>query len=162
MPTLVIDANILIDVEVAGLTSELFGLKEAMVTPDVLYEEELSDRHTQLRSLGLRVVKLTALEVAEVQRLTSIYRAPSTNDLFALSLAKSRNWALLSGDKRLREAARSEGTEVYGTLWLMKRLNCAQLITINQVSVGFERMRKGDRRLPWKKVEELLASMVRK
>ena len=51
--------------------------------------------------------------------------------------------------------------EVHGTLWLMKRMNRAELITANQASLAFEKMRKCDRRLPWNKIEELLANMAR-
>ena len=100
MAKLVIDANIFIDIEAADLTGELFRLSDIIVTPDVLYKEELSDRHPELPILGLEVAHLSGSEVAEVERLRTLYQNPSTNDLFALSLAKARGWTLLGGDAK--------------------------------------------------------------
>jgi hypothetical protein len=43
---LVTDANILIDFDVAEFTAELFRLPHEIVVPDVLFEQELANRHS--------------------------------------------------------------------------------------------------------------------
>ena len=160
MAKLVIDANIFIDIEVADLTCEIFRLSDIIVTPDVLFKEELSDRHPELPILGLAVARLSSSEVAEVERLRALYQKPSTNDLFALPLAKARGWTLLSGDANLREAAKIENVDVHGTLWLMEYMVDSEIITPRQASVGLKQMRKHGRRLPWTKVEALRARLL--
>jgi len=42
---LISDANILIDIEVGGLTDAMFCLPFKFVTPEPLFEEELSETH---------------------------------------------------------------------------------------------------------------------
>ena len=96
MAILVSDANIFIDMDVADLTRSMFRLEETFATPDVLYNEELSEHHSELPGLGLRVEQLSSVAIADVDRMTLVHREPSTNDLFALALAKERQWALLS------------------------------------------------------------------
>ncbi|MGH8237517.1 MAG: hypothetical protein ACREXP_10915 [Steroidobacteraceae bacterium] len=62
---LVTDANILIDFDVARLIAELFRLPHEIVVPDVLFEQELADRHQHLLDLGLQVRSLTGPQVSE-------------------------------------------------------------------------------------------------
>lgn len=151
--------QLIIDIQVAEFTTEMFRIGERILTPDILYKEKLADRHPELRDLGLFVEELTSLEVAEVERLRASYRTPSTNDLFALSLAKSRGWLLLSGDASLRDASEKESTEVHGTLWLIERMVQRQVITSPRALIGFKMMRKHGRRLPWTEVEALMARL---
>jgi len=156
MTILVSDANIFIDMEVAKLTRSMFRLEDTFATPDLIYHEELSEHHPELPGLGLRVEKLNSEAIADVERMTVIYTQTSTNDLFALALAKERQWPLLSGDWRLREAAMTERVEIYGTLWLVERMVIGRTISLEQAGVGFELMKYAGRRLPWAQVEALL------
>jgi predicted nucleic acid-binding protein len=111
---LVTDANILIDFETAGLAAELFRLPHEIVVPDVLYEQELASRHRHLPTLGLQVRRLTGEQVAEAYRFGLKYRASSVNDVFALTLARNLGCPLVTGDRRLRSAAATEGLQVLG------------------------------------------------
>ena len=161
MAILVSDANIFVDMDVAGWTRHMFRLDDTFATPDVLYHDELAEHHAELPGLGLQVETLSSAGVAEVARLATIYREPSTNDLFALALAKERSWPLLSGDRRLREAAQAEDMEIHGTLWLVERMIYGEIITVSQAEYGFDAMRNGNRRLPWAEVTEMLARLTR-
>ena len=156
MAIIVSDANIFIDMDVAGLTRSMFQLEDTFATPDILYQEELSEHHSELPGLGLLVERLSSSAIADVERMVILYTQPSINDLFALALGKERQWPLLSGDRRLREAARSEQVEIYGTLWLVERMVAAKIISVDQAGKRFELMRNGGRRLPWKQVKLLL------
>lgn len=114
MAILVSDANIFIDITVSNLTRTMFQLGDTIVTPDVLYQEELQAHHPELPGLGLRIEQLSSEGVAEVELLVDAYTGPSKHDLFALTLAKTNDWTLLTGDESLRLVAEAEGVEVHG------------------------------------------------
>lgn len=156
MTILVSDANIFIDMEVADLTRPMFRLKESFATPDVLYYEELAESHSELPGLGLRIERLTASAVSDVERMVALHQRNSVNDLMALALAKERQWPLLSGDRRLREAAAIEQVENFGTLWLVEKLVETKTISLSQAATGFKSMQHGGRRLPWIEIDALL------
>lgn len=156
MTILVSDANIFIDMDVADLTRQMFRLDESFATPDVLYQEELAEQHSELPGLGLQIERLTATAISDVERMVILHQQNSVNDLMALALAKERQWPLLSGDRRLREAAVIERVEIHGTLWLVERLVTTKTISLSQAEVSFESMRNDGRRLPWTEVDVLL------
>ncbi|HET6534788.1 MAG TPA: hypothetical protein VFG41_01290 [Sphingomicrobium sp.] len=159
MTILVSDANIFIDMEVADLIRPMFRLDDTFAIPDVLYKEELQHHHPELPTLGLRIERLGGAGVAEVERLKLIYPGPSTNDLFALALAKDRRWPLLSGDGHLRAVAKAEDVEIHGTIWLIERMIVSGTLTPARAHVSLELMRNGSRRLPWGEFEAMLARM---
>ncbi len=156
MTILVSDANIFIDIEVASLTRQMFRLEDTFATPDVLYQEELVDDHSELPGLGLRIERLTSTAISDVERMVVLHQKNSVNDLMALALAKERHWPLLSGDRQLREAAVIERVEIFGTLWLVEKLIETKTISLPQAVTGFNSMRHGGRRLPWTEVDRLL------
>jgi predicted nucleic acid-binding protein len=146
---LISDANILIDMQVAGLIVELFRLPEVFAVPDILFVEELADHHPELPARGLKVLPLDPEAIDESLRLRARYPHASQNDLFALVLAKEQKCPLLTGDKRLCNAATGEGVQVYGTLWLMGRLFAKSLIDLERMRDAYRQMRHEGRRLPW-------------
>ena len=156
MAILVSDANIFIDFDVSNLSRSMFRLDDTIATPDVLYDEELRADHPELPGLGLRIERLSSEGVAEVERLRTVYSGPSSNDLFALSLAKTNTWMLLSGDASLRAAAESEHVEVHGTIWLVERMVLAQVIPAVRARAAFDEMKRQQRRLPWGEVDALI------
>lgn len=158
---LVSGANILIDFDVAGLTSELFRLPHEIVVPDVLFEQELASRHQHLLDLGLQVRSLPGPQVSEAYRFQLKYREPSVNDVFALTLAKSLGCPLATGDRRLRAAAQAEGLQLLGTLTLMEQLYLHSIARVDEIGDAYERMRRGGRRLPWDEVERQLMRFAR-
>lgn len=154
MRLVVTDANIIIDLAAGDLLEAMFRLPGIEFhVPDVLYGEELAERYGRLVGLGLKVIPLPAEAVAEVRRLRESYRRASVNDLFALVLARRLDCALLSGDRALREAAREEGVEIRGTLWLIELLVQARLIAVDRAEAAYEAMRMDGSRLPWDEVE---------
>ena len=156
MPLIISDANIFIDIEVAGLTRIMFQLPEVFAVPNILYEEELSEHHPELPVLGLRVLDVTEEYVKEADRLGEIYTKPSHNDLLALALAKQEQCPLLTGDNKLREAAEAERITVRGTLWLVEQLFINELINYKETKEAYTRIKQDGRRLPWPEVENQL------
>ena len=160
MAILVGDANIFIDMDVGGLIRPMFRLEDVFATPDVLYREELKERHAELPALGLRIESLTGAEIAEVERLSSTYPDPSFHDLLALGLAKGRHWPLLSGDRWLRKAALKESVEIHGTIWILERMIKCKVLSVERARTALGLMRSGGRRLPWAQADEMLARLA--
>ena len=159
MLLLVSDANILIDIEEAGLTVALFQLPYRFVTPDILYYEELDDQHGHLLELGLHTLELSPDSMQYVTDLVDRYREPSTNDCFALALACQEQCPLLTGDQALRNAAKSEQLEVMGTIWIVEQLVKNNVINIDRAHQAYEAMQSAGRRLPWKEAKTRLARL---
>lgn len=154
MRLVVTDANIIIDLDAGGLLEEIFRLPDMeFCTPDVLYLEELAQQYGALPGLGLKVLSQPPEAVEYVTQLRPRYRGPSTNDLFALALARTMGCALLSGDGSLRAAADAEGIEIHGTLWLMEALLNARLVLVGRVAAAYDSMRRDGSRLPWEEVD---------
>ena len=64
---LVSDTSVLIDLERGNLLQATFKLPTPLAVPDVLYDRELRETNgALLRTLGLQVLKLNAVEVASV------------------------------------------------------------------------------------------------
>lgn len=150
------DASVLIDIEHGNLTKAMFSLPWKFVVPDVLFEEELSDRHGHLLEFGLRTLTMNADLVMEAYNLRQKFAKPSVNDLLALALARHENCQLLTGDKALREVAAVFNVEVHGTIWLVEQMINMERVAVDVAFAGFERMKKTGSRLPWGEVEKIL------
>lgn len=124
MRGLVSDTSVLIDLERGGFLEAAFSLSWEFAVPDLLYEGELHNYGgKRLVELGLRVAELEPGEVAQALTYRQQQVALSLADTFALSLAASRGWTLLTGDGRLRDLARSERVTCHGVLWVLDRLH---------------------------------------
>jgi len=150
------DANILIDIEDGNLTSVIFRLPYEIAVPDILFELELREQHSYLLEAGLKVRSLTAESVKRTESLSFKYSRPSLMDHSALALAMQEKCPLLSGDKDLRVAAKSEGVEIHGTVWIIEELLNHKLLKQVQARASFDSMKAKGSRLPWGDVENLL------
>lgn len=162
MKLLVSDANIFIDMDVAGIVRLMFQLPEEIAVPNVLYEEELREHHSDLPGYGLRILDVNEKYMIEAYRLGDVYKSASHNDLLALSLAKQEECSLVSGDAALREAANVENVDVKGTIWLMGKFLDEKLITVEKAEEAYEVMKQEGRRLPWAEVKKQIKSYKHK
>lgn len=159
MRLLISDANILIDLEEAQLTTSLFQLPFRVMAPDLLFFDELAEQHGKLLSMGLELGELQATAIEESVTLAARYPRPSRYDFLALALAKQESCPLVTGDRYLREAAVLEKVPVVGTLWLVELMIWHELIGIDQAREAYEQMRISGRRLPWQEAEHRLRSI---
>ncbi len=150
---LISDANILIDMEVSGLTDLMFALPYEYMTPDTLFAEELREYHAGLLQKGLILESLSPGQIERVKDLGEHHKGVSNHDLSAMVLAKSKEAPLLSGDRMLRQVCQQEGIDVRGTLWLIEELFNAGLITAEDAETAYWRMEDDGSRLPWDEVE---------
>jgi hypothetical protein len=159
MLLIISDASVLIDIECSKLTTPMFSLPFQFAVPDILFVEELAERHGHLLRLGLINKTMNGDLVAEAYNLHLKYVKPSINDMLALILAKHEGCQLLTSDKALREVGNTLNVEVHGTLWLVEQMVKNKKITVEVARVGFQRMKEFSSRLPWEEVERMLASL---
>lgn len=158
MRLIIIDANILIDIEVSGLVEQVFRLDYEFAVPDILYEEEITPYTSDFKGTALKAIEIDedtndlVLEKQDKYKATTLSR----NDITALVLAIKHECILLTGEKDLRQTANNEGVEVHGMLWLIEQLFNNDLISLNEVQAVYEKMKRGDSRLPWDEVERQL------
>lgn len=159
MQLLISDSNILIDLIVAEQIHNMFLLPFSFAVPDILFDEELKNDHSDLLELGLNILELTSESVAYTFTLVEQYPKPGRNDLFALALAKQENCPLVTGDKDLRDAAQDESVVLFGTIWIVEQLVRHALLTIDEAREIFEKMKEEKRRLPWSLVQAHLDAL---
>lgn len=154
MQILVSDTSILIDIERASLTARLFDLPFEFVVPDVLYESELLDWiGPELVEKGLRVVALDSGEVVQAVELRRARASLSIPDVFALALAATRDWVLLTGDGTLREEALRREVTIHGVLWLFDQFEERKTCSEQELRSGLEALRNHPRcRLPKREI----------
>lgn len=123
MNVLLPDTSVLIDLERGAILETIFRLPFNYAVPSLLYRMELKDYGgNALMDLGLRLEELDVKEVMLAQTYSLRLRALSVPDSFALALAKSRSWILLSGDRKLVRLAKEEEVAVHGVIWLFDRM----------------------------------------
>lgn len=151
----IIDANILIDMEVSGLVEQVFRLEYEFAVPDILYEEEITPYTSDFKGTELNAIEFDddinkfLFEKQEQYKDTALSR----NDISALVLAIKKDCILLTGETALRQTAENEGVDVHGTLWLVEELFNNNLIDIDEIEIVYEKMKKSGSRLPWDEVE---------
>ena len=156
MLLLISDTNILIDAEDGNLTPVIFRLPYEIAVSDVLFDLELAEQHRHLLDAGLKVKSLTVESINKIEALSLKYPKPSIIDHSILALAMQEKCPLLTGDRDLRAAAKGEGVEVRGTLWIVEELLKAKLIALEQARSSFDSMKAKGSRLPWGDIEKLL------
>lgn len=124
MRVLVSDTSVLVDLERGSLLTAAFRLPYQFAVPDLLYKRELEGYGgDELIRLGLEVEELDGDGIARALQYQQQAPALSLPDSFALALAQTRKWVLLSGDGTLRRVAANERVECHGVLWLLDELH---------------------------------------
>jgi hypothetical protein len=123
MIVLVSDTSVLVDLERGGLLDACFGLPFEFAVPDLLFKRELAGYGgAAMVARGLQVVELISGELSFAQAIRGAHPKLSLPDAYAYSLARGRQWTLLTGDGELRALARAEGAPFHGVLWVLDRL----------------------------------------
>ena len=127
MEIIVSDSSVIIDLAKVGLIENMGALPYLFTIPDVLFEDELinlGDYHrNDLLRAGFKIGELSGAEVETAFSYPARYPALTVNDCFALALSTTTASILLTGDKTLRVAAKEQGVEVHGQLWVCDQIN---------------------------------------
>lgn len=147
---LVSDTSVLIDLERGSLLKPSFRLPYRFTVPDLLYRQELNRwGGEELIKLGLSVEELDGDGLSRALAYRRQVPALSLPDCFALALAQTRFWVLLSGDDALRRLAVEEAVECHGVLWLLDEMHRAGVASIRQLYDGLTAISEHPRcRLP--------------
>ena len=158
MKVLVSDTSVLIDLDRGSLIKPAFSLPFTFTVPDLLYERELKDHGGRdFVRLGLRVEELDSNAVAVALGYRRRRRSLSLPDSFALALARTNAWTLLSGDKGLRGTAKEEKVTCHGVLWLLDRILEHRVIDRSELRTGLDKIATHPRcRLPGLEIRERL------
>lgn len=149
MPTvLVSDTNIWIDFERAGKLQLLFRLPYQFSTTDFVASELGDEVRVQLVGFGMSIISLDSNGIRDLHQLKMELRNPSLADLSCYYVARRDGSTLLSGDRKLREAAQAANIEVFGTLWLLDRLVEHSVLTAHDAAIALEAMIQANGRLP--------------
>lgn len=89
---LISDASVLIDMDIGNLSVAMFRLDYRFAVPDVLFEEEVGERHAGYLELGLRSMELPPASIEQAVALAARYRRASRNDLLALARRRASAW----------------------------------------------------------------------
>ena len=128
------------------------ALRKEIISPPKL----LSD----LLNLGLLGVELETEEFFYAYELGEKYKKLSGYDRIALAIAKKRSIPLLTGDNPLRQAAESEGVEVFGTIGLLDKLYEGKHISKDEYcSCLVELLNHKERRLPREELKKRISSL---
>ena len=154
------DTSVLFDLDRGSLLTAAFRLSYDFVVPDLLFERELKGGSgDDLRNQGLKVAALDGNGVALALGYHRANRPLSLPDSFALALAKTSGWMLLTGDARLRQMAEREGVDCHGALWLLDRLLEEAVVSRERLRDGLEAISRHPRcRLPKAEVRARLAA----
>lgn len=153
---IILDTTICIDLFHGQLLQRAIELPYDLVLPDVIVAELINPPGELFVQSGFSILRLNEKAIEQIIVLREHYPKPSTNDLFALLLAKINYCALITGDDALRQAAINEGVPVYGLLWLLDRLIEQGILTANEAADALKKILDKGSWLPRKECEARL------
>jgi predicted nucleic acid-binding protein len=152
----VLDTTICIDIFNGQLLEKVTKLPYELLLPDVIVEELIDPPGNDLIQMGYEALQINEEAIKKITLLREQYLKPSTNDLFALLLAKLNSCALVTGDDALRRAAKEEGVPVYGLLWILDNLIGSNIIEPHEAADALEKILAEGSWLPRKECEARL------
>jgi predicted nucleic acid-binding protein len=155
---LVLDTTICIDLFNGQLLEKVVRLPYELVLPDVIIEELIKPPGKDLIETGYTVLPLDEEGIEQIILLRERYPKPSTNDLFALMLAKLSTCSLVTGDDSLRKAAKDEGVAVHGLLWILDKLVNHSILRPLEAAKALERILAEGSWLPKKECDVRIKS----
>lgn len=146
MRVIVSDTSCVIDLHKAGLLEEFVCVRESIVIPQPLFDDEAitlseTEKH-RLIDLGLQVETMPGPQVAKAGQYFNRYRRLKIHDCFALTVAEDTEQSvLLTGDKRLNSVAQGHGVRAHGVLWATDLIHAQKLCTNGKLRKGMRILR---------------------
>ena len=153
---LVLDTTVCIDLFNGRLLERVARLPYELSLPDVIVAELIHPPGDLFIQAGFSKQHLDEHAIGQIIALRERFPKPSTNDLFALLLAKINSCRLITGDDALKKAAREEGIPVHGLLWILDRLVEYKILTPNEAADALEKIIAEGSWLPKKECESRL------
>jgi len=153
---IVLDTTICIDLFHGHLLKKTTALPYELLLPDVIVEELINPPGEVFIQSGFSISQIDEEAIGEIFALREHYPKPSTNDLFALLMAKINSCPLITGDDALRKAAKEEGIPVNGLLWFLDRLIEHKILTAKEAAGALKEIVAQGSWLPKKECEARL------
>ena len=146
MRVIVSDTSCVIDLHKASLLEEFVSLKQTVVIPQPLFDDEtLSISKAEKRrliQLGLEVRVLPGTQVNRAGGYFNQYPPLKLHDCFALVVAEETEKSiLLTGDKSLNNVAQSHGVRAHGVLWATDEIYTQKVCTPGKLRQGMRTLR---------------------
>lgn len=137
---LVLDTCVLRDLHCAHVLGLIFRLGYEVLTTDLIEKRrELEPvKPHMLKGLGLKIEELPGSLVAEIPVLRSRHVGPSVEDLSALLLARQLGCPVVTRDGPLERACHAEQVAVRDTLWLLRKMVVAQILSEGDAAGALE------------------------
>lgn len=117
------DANVFIDMEYMDIFDLWFQLEYETITSDLVVRELEDGRHFQaLAYIESSQIYASSLPLDVVVETQERHVGISATDAAVLHIAVQHNALLLTGDRRLRNAAKIEVVECHGSIWVLDQL----------------------------------------
>ncbi len=146
------DANILIDLECAGVLGLWFELGIETHTTELIRLEISKEHHREIhQNIHTGRIRVHAVDMVRMQACHVLARKTgkiSFRDASCYYLATDLDAVLITGDKALRALAEDRCVEVHGTIWIFDRLVEAALLEPWDAADKLEHLQSLDRYLP--------------
>lgn len=157
------DTNVWVDFQIVGAIKLPFLLSHKFYISDETLQDELltpSGIDKTLVEYGLIALELTEQEFYFAYEIIVKHPQLSRYDALALSIAKTRGFVLLTGDRRLRTAASEAGVQVRGTIWVFDELLRENVLSEREYVEFMKELLKNNNseiRLPSSEIETRIA-----
>jgi predicted nucleic acid-binding protein len=150
---LILDTTICIDLFHGNLLEKTTRLPYDFMLPDVIADELIDPPGDLFIQSGFSKLQLDEKAIKQIIILREHYPRASTNDLFALLLAKINSCILITGDADLRKAADEEELRVHGLFWILDKLVGQKNLTPGEAAVALGKILAQGSWLPKKECE---------
>ncbi len=158
------DTNVFIDLLYVGLLDKFFRLPWEIHTTDLVMLELVKEGQKETvevyETMGfLNVAKFDFDEVLEINKLLKRFESKTNVSLTDCSVwyyAKQNSYALLTGDRKLRNSALSEGVEVHGIIYVFDALVESKIIPVSMAHERLELLKEHNPRLPQNEIDKRL------
>ena len=156
------DTNIFIDLLETSLLEKLFHLPWEIHTTDFILNE-IKEAHQKKHMNTIRShYKLTVkrFEIDELNTLIDFYEEQksksniSLQDCSVWTYSKANGYVLMTGDGNLRKAAKADGIEVHGILYIFDQFVEHQLLTPAEAANKLEELKMLNQRLPMQELDK--------
>lgn len=159
MTIIITDTNVFIDLIQSGALQYFFQLDCEICTTDLVVEEvKVPEQQRQLETYQasgrLNIISLESGEIREAVQLPTSWALKGIVDRTVLLKAIQLQCMVLSGDGNLRKECECRGLEVHGSLWVIREIWVAGLVTPERLLEILESLGRNVR-LPEKEMEKL-------
>ena len=136
-PILVVDVNVIIHLEKAGLLDELINDKNVRIVDLVLYQEyETKENLASNKVKRIKQIELNENQMIEANNLYYSNTRNSVFDYYCYVVARDNNYVLLTGDWKLKKKV--SDVDVHGAIWYVQTLNKKGIIDKKKMKSVYE------------------------